>query len=167
MHSKMSATPTNTKPRLALGADHAGYRVKERIKSHLQAAGYTVTDFGTESEESVDYPDFGRRVAESVAAGQHDLGIVVCGTGIGMGMTANKVPGIRAAVAHDPFTARMGREHNNANVLALGGRVVEEDKAIEIVEAFLAATFAGGRHEKRVRKIDELDAHPSRSAVRS
>ncbi len=149
---------------MALGADHAGYRVKERIKAYLEAAGYRVTDFGTQSEDSVDYPDYARQVAENVAAGQNDLGILVCGTGIGMGMTANKVPGIRAAVAHDSYTARMGREHNNANVLTLGARVVDEKKAVEIVEAFLAASFAGGRHERRVEKIDQLDVPKLREA---
>ncbi len=160
----MPPEATERKPRLALGADHAGYRVKEHIKAYLEAAGYRVADFGTQSEESVDYPDYARQVAESVAAGQNDLGILVCGTGLGMGMTANKVPGIRAAVAHDTFTARMGREHNNANVLTIGARVVDENKAIEIVEAFLTASFAGGRHERRVEKIDQLDVPKLRDA---
>jgi len=164
MRLSMPSVPTDAKPRLALGADHAGYRTKERIKTYLQGAGYGVADFGTQSEESVDYPDYARQVAESVAGGQNDLGILVCGTGIGMGMTANKVPGIRAAVAQDTFTARMGREHNNANVLAIGARVVDENKAVEIVEAFLAASFAGGRHERRVEKIDELDVPKLRDA---
>jgi ribose 5-phosphate isomerase B len=146
-----------SKPRIALAADHAGYHAKEIIKKFLQDQGYVVDDVGTHSEDSVDYPDFGRVAAERVAAGGDDLGILVCGTGIGMDMTANKVPGIRAATAHDAFTARMAREHNDANVLTLGARVVDDARAIEIVREFLGVTFAGGRHQRRVDKINALD----------
>jgi len=145
------------KPRIALGADHAGYHVKENIKKFLEAAGYPVEDLGTWSEESVDYPDYARAVAEKVAAGTDQLGILACGTGIGMAITANKVPGIRAAVAHDAMTARLAREHNDANVLTLGGRVVDDAQAIEIVRNFLDAPFAGGRHQRRIDKITVLD----------
>jgi ribose 5-phosphate isomerase B len=150
-------TESAKKPRIALGADHAGFRVKELIKKYLQEQGYAVEDLGTNSEASVDYPDYGRAVAERVASGGAELGILVCGTGIGMSMTANKVPGIRAASAHDAFTARMAREHNDANVLTLGGRVVDDATAIEIVRLFLNGQFAGGRHQQRVDKINELD----------
>jgi len=150
------------KPRIALGADHAGFESKENLKSYLQSAGYTVHDAGTWSEESVDYPDFAIQVAVSVQQGRDDLGILVCGTGIGMAMAANKVVGIRAAVAHDALTARMSREHNDANVLALGARVLNAQQIIETVASFLAARFAGGRHQRRVDKISELDH--SRSA---
>jgi ribose 5-phosphate isomerase B len=145
------------KPKIALGADHAGFHTKEAIKKFLLAQGYPLDDVGTTSEESVDYPDFGRQVAERVAAGRVGLGILVCGTGIGMSMTANKVPGIRAAVAHDVNTAHLAREHNDANVLTLGGRVVSDDLALAIVREFLNTPFAGGRHQRRVDKINDLD----------
>jgi len=150
-------TESTAKPRIALGADHAGFHAKEIIKKFLQEQGYDVVDLGANSEDSVDYPDFGKAAAERVASGGAQLGILVCGTGIGMSMTANKVPGIRAAVAHDAFTARMAREHNDANVLTLGGRVVDDAKAVEIVREFLSVHFAGGRHQRRVNKINELD----------
>lgn len=150
-------TESTAKPRIALGADHAGFHAKEIIKKFLQEQGYTVDDLGTNSEGSVDYPDYGKAVSERVAAGGAQLGILVCGTGIGMAMAANKVPGIRAAQAHDAFTARMAREHNDANVLTLGGRVVDDAKAVEIVREFLGVQFAGGRHQRRVDKINELD----------
>jgi len=146
-----------TKPRIALGADHAGFQAKESIRKYLEAAGYVVDDAGTTSEESVDYPDFAAKVARRVQQGQDDLGILVCGTGIGMAITANKVGGVRAAVAHDALTARMSREHNDANVLALGARVLNERQIIEVTESFLSAQFAGGRHQRRVDKISELD----------
>jgi len=150
-------TDSTTKPRIALGADHAGFHAKEIIKKFLLEHGYVVDDLGTNSEASVDYPDFGKAVSERVAAGGAQLGILVCGTGIGMAMTANKVPGIRAAQAHDAFTARMAREHNDANVLTLGARVVDDTKAVEIVREFLGTQFEGGRHQRRVDKINDLD----------
>ncbi len=149
--------PDAPKPRIALGADHAGFHVKETIKKYLESAGYPVEDLGTWSEESVDYPDYARAVAEKVAAGKDQIGILACGTGIGMAITANKISGIRAAVAHDAMTARLAREHNDANVLTLGGRVVDDAQAIEIVRDFLDAQFAGGRHQRRIDKITELD----------
>lgn len=145
------------KPRIALGADHAGFHVKETVREYLEQAGYALDDVGTWSEESVDYPDFAKAVGERVAAGKDQLGILACGTGIGIAMAANKIPGIRAAVAHDAMTARMAREHNDANVLALGGRVVDDALAIEMVRDFLAARFAGGRHQRRIDKITELE----------
>jgi ribose 5-phosphate isomerase B len=145
------------KPRIALGADHAGYHAKETVKKFLEQAGYQVDDVGTWSEESVDYPIFARAVAERVASGQDQLGILACGTGIGMAITANKIAGIRAAVAHDAMTARLAREHNDANVLTLGGRVVDDAAAVEIVRDFLNARFAGGRHQRRIDEIAELD----------
>jgi ribose 5-phosphate isomerase B len=148
---------STSKPRIALGADHAGFRAKETIKKYLEGAGYAVDDVGTWSEESVDYPDFARAVGERVASGKNPLGVLVCGTGIGVSIAANKVEGIRAALAHDSLTARRAREHNNANVIALGGKVVGDDEAIEIVQEFLNATFAGGRHQRRIDKITELD----------
>ncbi len=143
--------------RIAIGADHAGYRLKEEIIRFLQASGYPVEDMGTSGEESVDYPDYAARVARAVTAGQADLGILICGTGIGMSIAANKVPGIRAAVATDSYMARMAREHNDANVLCLGGRVLGGGSALEVVQAFLQSRFAGGRHARRVEKIQALE----------
>jgi ribose 5-phosphate isomerase B len=145
------------KPRIAIGADHAGYHAKEVIKRYLLEAGYPVEDLGTWSDESVDYPDYAKQVAARVARGEDQLGVLVCGTGIGMAIAANKVEGIRAAVAHDAMTARAAREHNDANVLTLGGRAVSDAQAVEIVKEFLASKFAGGRHQRRIDKITELD----------
>lgn len=150
------------KPRIVLGADHAGFQAKESIKKYLESAGYDVSDEGTWSEGSVDYPDFAIKVARRVQQGQYDLGILVCGTGIGMAMAANKIGGVRAAVAHDALTARMSREHNDANVLALGARVLNEHQIIDVAVSFLTAQFAGGRHQRRVDKISELDQEPKR-----
>jgi ribose 5-phosphate isomerase B len=151
----MSASPA--KPRIAIGSDHAGFSVKETIRKYLEAAGYVVDDQGTSSEESVDYPDYGKAVGERVASKQSDLGIAVCGSGIGISIAANKVPGIRAALAHDVMTARLAREHNDANVLALGGRVVTEAAAVEMVQAFLTTSYLGGRHQRRVDKISQME----------
>lgn len=148
---------SSTKPRIALGADHAGFPAKESIKKYLLETGYPIEDLGTWSDESVDYPDYARRVAERVTRGDDRFGILVCGTGIGMSIAANKVEGIRAALAHDGATARMAREHNDANVLTLGGRVVSDAQAIEIVRDFLETQFAGGRHQRRIDKISALD----------
>lgn len=153
----MSESPA--KPRIAIGSDHAGFPVKEIIRIYLEGAGYAVEDQGTSSEESVDYPDYGRAVGERVASKQADLGIAVCGTGIGISIAANKVPGIRAALAHDVVTARLAREHNDANVLALGGRVVTGAAAVEMVQTFLTTAYLGGRHQRRVDKIAQMESH--------
>jgi len=141
-------TETPKKPRIL---------VKETIRKYLAAAGYPVDDQGTSSEESVDYPDYGKAVGERVASKQVDLGIAVCGSGIGISIAANKVPGIRAALAHDIMTARLAREHNDANVLALGGRIVTAEAAIEMVQTFLATTYLGGRHHRRINKIGQIE----------
>ena len=151
----MTASPA--KPRIAIGSDHAGYSVKEAIRKFLEATGYDVEDQGTWNEESVDYPDFGKAVGERVATKQADLGIAVCGTGIGISIAANKVPGIRAALAHDVVTARLAREHNDANVLALGGRVVTDTLAVEMVQTFLTTAYLGGRHQRRLDKIAQIE----------
>jgi ribose 5-phosphate isomerase B len=150
------AEPSN-KPRIAIGSDHAGFPVKEAIRKYLEGAGYAVDDQGTSSEESVDYPDYGKAVGERVASKQSDLGIAVCGSGIGISIAANKVPGIRAALAHDVTTARLAREHNDANVLALGGRIVTADAAVQMVQTFLNTPFAGGRHQLRLDKITQIE----------
>ncbi len=143
--------------KIALGADHAGFELKEKIKQQLAAKGISVDDRGTDSTASVDYPDYARAVAEEVAARQADLGILVCGTGIGMSIAANKVPGIRAAKVDTEFEAERSRQHNDANVLALGAATITEDVAFRIVEKWLATGFEGGRHERRVNKIAEIE----------
>jgi len=140
--------------RVALGADHGGVDLKNELAEHLRERGFSVEDLGTHDGESVDYPDFGRAVALRVAEGEADRGILVCGTGQGMAMTANKVPGIRAGVVSDVFSARMIRAHNDAQLLCLGARVLGPSLAQSIVDAFLDSEFEGGRHGRRVAKIE-------------
>jgi ribose 5-phosphate isomerase B len=142
---------------IIIGSDHGGLNLKTALSSYLHRRGIEVTDAGTNGDASVDYPDFGQKVAETVIAGEAELGILICGTGIGMSITANKIPGIRAALVTDVFMARMAREHNNANVLVLGGRVLDEQKACDLVGAWLDATFEGGRHQARLDKIAALE----------
>src|SRR5690242_4150128 len=160
----MTAAPG--KPRIAMGSDHAGFSVKETIRKYLESAGYAVNDLGTSSEESVDYPDYGKAVGESIVSKQADLGIAVCGSGIGISIAANKVPGIRAALAHDVNTARLAREHNDANVLALGGRIVTSEAAIEMVKVFLATAYLGGRHQRRLDKIAAIEKEERSAAAK-
>ncbi len=144
--------------KLAIGSDHAGFDLKKEIIAYLKEYGnIEITDHGTYSEDSVDYPDLALKVAEAVASGQAERGIIICGTGIGISIAANKVPGIRAANCHDVYTAQMCREHNNANVLAFGSRVIDSDTAKAIVKTFLETEFAGGRHARRVEKITEIE----------
>jgi len=143
--------------RVALGADHAGFALKQDIKRALGDLGVTIEDLGTHSTESVDYPDFAAGVAHGVAAGRFDRGILVCGTGIGMAIAANKVSGVRAASVSDLEEARLCREHNDANVLTLGARITPSDRAIAIVRTFLDTRFSGGRHQRRVDKIAALE----------
>lgn len=141
--------------RIAIGSDHAGYRYKERIKQWLTEAGHEVRDFGTDSEESVDYPRFIRPVAEAVAAGEAERGIVLGGSGNGEAMAANRVRGVRCALAWNEESARLGRAHNDANVLSLGERMLSWEEVERILDLFLTTPFDGGRHEKRVRMLDE------------
>jgi ribose 5-phosphate isomerase B len=143
--------------KVALGADHAGFALKAEVARYLAERGISFEDFGTESAESVDYPDFADAVATRVAAGSFDVGILICGTGVGMAIAANKIAGIRAAPICDVETARLSREHNDANVLALGARVTPTDRALAIVGAFLETPFAGGRHVRRIEKIAQLE----------
>ena len=143
--------------RIALGADHAGYKLKEDVKHVLDERHIPYKDFGTESDESVDYPDFAAQVGRSVASGAFDFGILVCGTGIGMAIAANKVSGVRAAPVVDLDSTRLSRQHNNANVLAIGARVTPKERAIEIVNTFLDTAFEGGRHQRRLDKISSLE----------
>jgi len=143
--------------RIILGSDHGGRRLKEEIKSLLHDMKIETEDVGCHSDESCDYPDYALPVAQKVAAGEFDLGILVCGTGIGMSIAANKVKGIRCAVVSDEFSARMSREHNNANVLALGERVIGSDLAKSIVKTWVTTKFAGDRHQRRLQKISEIE----------
>lgn len=140
--------------RLALAADHAGFPLKEALKQWLESRGHRVDDLGTDSTASSDYPDFARKVAQVVGAGKAERGILLCGSGIGMCMVANKVRGVRATVLRDENDARLSREHNDANVACLGGRVTDLQRAQQLIELFLTTAFAGGRHTRRVGKID-------------
>ncbi|MGI9603352.1 MAG: ribose 5-phosphate isomerase B [Acidimicrobiales bacterium] len=142
--------------RIAVGSDHAGFELKAVLADHLRTMGHEVIDLGTDSTDRVDYPDFGAAVGRSVAGGDTDLGVCVCGTGIGIAMAANKISGIRAATVHDVTSARLTRQHNNANVLCLGERLTGEEVAKDAVSAWLDAEFEGGRHSPRVAKIDAL-----------
>ena len=139
---------------LVIASDHAGFELKERLKQTLARLGVTFEDLGTHSTEPVDYPDYARRVAEAVSRGESERCLLVCGSGQGMAMTANRYQGVRAALPCDEEAARLSREHNDANVLALGGRTLDHARAERILEVWLATPFAGGRHEPRVRKID-------------
>jgi len=144
---------------IALGCDHGGFALKQAVKKFLDEKGLEYKDYGTYTEESCDYPQYGEAVAKAIVAGECDRGILICGTGIGISLAANKVKGIRAALCHNEFTAQMCREHNNAQILAMGARVLEEDMALRIVDIFLNTEFAGGRHETRVNKLMEIENH--------
>jgi ribose 5-phosphate isomerase B len=143
---------------IVLGSDHGGLELKEAIKTTLVARGMAVDDYGTNNGESVDYPDFAERVAGAVSCGAASLGILVCGTGIGMSIVANKFPGVRAALVTDEFMAQMAKEHNNANILVLGGRVLSVKKALKMVNLWLDTSYAGGRHQRRLDKIAQVEA---------
>jgi ribose 5-phosphate isomerase B len=144
--------------RIALGADHAGVALKDNLARLLDERGVTFKDFGTHGPDSVDYPDFAADVARAVASGDYDRGLLVCGSGIGMAIAANKIPGIRAAVVTEPESARLSRSHNDANVLALGARLTPPEVATAIVTAFLDTPFEGGRHQRRIDKLTQLDS---------
>ncbi len=149
--------------KIAIGADHAGFELKEKIRQRLLGQGIEVADEGTHSVDSVDYPDFARKVGEAVARQRADYGILVCGSGIGMAMAANKVPGVRAANVTSEFEAQMSREHNDANVLALGSRILQEAAAFQIVDKWLHTAFAGGRHVRRVEKISQIEREEAKT----
>ena len=140
---------------IAMGSDHAGYNLKEEIKAYLQEKGHTVKDCGTDSTESCDYPVFGRAAAEVVREEEAEMAIVICGSGIGISIAANKVPGIRCALCSEPLSAELSRRHNNANALAMGARLIGSDMAKRIVDVFLSTEFEGGRHQRRIDKIEE------------
>ena len=144
--------------RIALASDHGGFALKETIKAALAERGFAVVDLGSfDGETSVDYPDFAGTVAKSLLSGETEQGVLICGTGIGMSIAANKYPGVRAALVHDLFTARMAREHNNANVLVMGGRVLDKDGAVAMVNVWLDARFEGERHQRRLDKIAAIE----------
>lgn len=143
--------------KIAIGADHAGFVLKEKIKEKLVRDGHEVEDVGTHSSESVDYPDFARQVAAKVASGEAERGILVCYTGVGMSIAANKVPGVRAALGVNPEEVQLTRRHNNANVLTLGAILTTPEAAAPLVDAFLNTEFEGGRHARRVQKITDLE----------
>ncbi|RQD76745.1 MAG: ribose 5-phosphate isomerase B [Candidatus Syntrophonatronum acetioxidans] len=143
--------------KIVLTSDHGGYALKERIKEFLEEEGIAYEDLGTFDTGSVDYPDFALKAAEGIKSGRFQRGIIVCGTGLGVSMAANKVPGIRAALCGDCFSARAAREHNDANILTLGERVTGPGLALEIVKVFLRSSFQGGRHQRRIDKIEEIE----------
>lgn len=144
---------------IAIGSDHAGHPLKEKIKAFLDTLRWKPLDFGTHGAESVDYPDYGALVAEAVSSGKAERGILVCGTGIGMSIVANKFPGVRAALCHNRFTTVASREHNDANILVLGGRVLAPEEAVELVKIWFETPFEGGRHEGRLKKISGFEGN--------
>ncbi len=143
--------------KIVIGNDHGGYALKKVIKKKLKKKGYEIVDVGTYSKESVDYPDFAEKAAKMVSSKEVDCGILICKTGIGMSISANKIRGVRAANVHDIFTARSSKEHNDANIITLGSEVVKPDDALEIIEVWLNAEFEGGRHKRRIEKISKLE----------
>ncbi len=143
---------------IIIGCDHAAYPLKEKVKDYLTGKGIDVEDVGTNSEKSVDYPDFGKKVASMVSNGNFKRGILICGTGIGMSMVANKFSHVRAALCTEPFSAEMSRRHNDSNILVMGGRMTGETLALEIVRVWLETPFDGGRHQERLNKFDSIDS---------
>lgn len=143
--------------KIAIASDHGGFELKEIVREYLEGKGYEMMDMGTYNTDSVDYPDYGLKAAYEVAAGHAERGIVICGTGIGISISANKVRGIRCALCHDVYSAEMTRAHNDSNVLAMGGRVVGRDLALRIVQAWVESDFEGGRHARRIDKITEYE----------
>lgn len=143
--------------KIGLGADHGGYELKEEIRRYLEERGISVVDYGTHDLSSVDYPSYGQAVAKGIRAGEVERGIVCCGSGIGISISANRFHGIRAALCTDPYMAQLSRRHNNSNVLALGGRLTGRDMALEIVRMWLETEFDGGRHQRRIDQLDEFE----------
>lgn len=147
---------------VAIGSDHAGFQLKAELKGLLEELGHQCIDYGPETPESVDYPDFGEKVSEAVSSKKVDRGILICGTGIGMSIVANKFPDVRASLCNDLYTARMSRLHNDANILVIGGRIVGIDLAKEILKTWLTTEFEGGRHLRRIQKIKSIEERYSR-----
>ena len=146
--------------KVIIGCDHAAYDLKEKIKTHLTGKGFRVSDMGCDGPDSVDYPDYAEKVGKAVVSDAEALGILICGTGIGISIAANKIHGVRAALVHTEFEARMSRNHNNANVLCMGARVLDHDLAVSLVDVWLSESFEGGRHGRRVDKIMALENNP-------
>ena len=144
--------------KIAVGCDHVGYELKGDVIAHLEEKGYEVRDFGTNSSERTDYPIYGEAVGNAVASGEFDGGILICGTGVGISLSANKIKGIRAVVCSEPYSALLSRQHNNTNILAFGARVVGKDLALMIVDAWLSGEFEGGRHQRRVDMIAQIES---------
>lgn len=144
--------------RIAIGSDHGGYELKEKVKNYLIEHGNDIIDFGTDSHASVDYPEYGEKVGLAITSSDYDFGLVFCGTGIGISIAANKVPGVRCALVYDDQTARLAKEHNNANMLAMGGRTTSYESAISIINTFMTATFET-RHQKRLDKIKKIEGN--------
>ncbi len=142
---------------IILASDHGGLELKDAIKEYLTAHGIAVRDLGTMNGESVDYPDYAEKAARAIARGEVDRGVLICGTGIGMSIVANKFPGVRAALISDEFTARMSKEHNNANIIVMGGRVLDRDRALAMLRIWLETPFEGGRHQRRLDKIAQIE----------
>ncbi len=145
-----------SKMTVAIASDHAGFQLKSLLKAELEKSGYKVTDFGTKSTKAVDYPDFGFAVANAIENREAEAGVLVCGTGIGISIAANRYPGVRAALVHDSLGARMSRQHNDANVICFGGRMIGEDLAKDCMSIFLTTKFEGGRHARRVNKLNQF-----------
>ena len=143
--------------KIAIGNDHAAIELKKVVKAYLEEKGHTVDDFGANENKGISYTVFGETVGEKVASGEYDCGVLICGTGVGISIAANKVPGVRAGVCSEPTTARLIKEHNNANIVAFGARIVGEEVAKSIIDAYLGATFQGGRHEERVNMLTEIE----------
>jgi ribose 5-phosphate isomerase B len=152
------------KLRIAVGGDHAGFALKEKVREYLASRGFEVEDAGPSSADSVDYPDFAEKVAERVASRKADFGVLMCGTGLGVAIAANKVPGIRAATCNDTLSAHFARAHNDANILAMGGRLIDVATAQEVLDTWFSTPFEGGRHQRRVDKIAIIEKnHPEKS----
>lgn len=149
-------TDASGSQRIIIGCDHAAYRLKETLKQAMEEMGIAVTDVGTHSDASMDYPDIGKIVAQQIASGEHNRGILICGTGLGMSMVANKYPHVRAALCNDLFSATMSRRHNDANILVMGGRVIGDILALEILKTWLETPFEGGRHQRRLDMFDRI-----------
>jgi len=149
-------TETSNPQRIIIGCDHAAFRLKETLKTAMEAQGIAVTDVGTHNEASMDYPDTGKKVAEKISSGEYERGILICGTGLGMSMVANKYPHVRAALCNDLFSAAMSRRHNNANILVMGGRVIGDILALEILRTWLETPFEAGRHQRRLDMFDSI-----------
>jgi ribose 5-phosphate isomerase B len=140
--------------KITIGSDHAGFPMKEKVKAFLEERGMVVEDAGTDGQESVDYPDYGKKVAAAVSGGSSERGILICGTGLGMSIVANRFKRVRAALVNDLFSAIMSRRHNDSNILVLGGRLIGDDLALQLVETWLETPFDGGRHQPRIEKMD-------------